>query len=60
MNRAIMILQDSLEWNTNQIENAQKSIDNGCYGQRLYSYKQIIKDNEQYNKEIEEALKKLR
>tara|TARA_R110001592_G_scaffold67_1_gene385 strand:- start:4567 stop:4902 length:336 start_codon:yes stop_codon:yes gene_type:complete len=59
MNRAIMILKDSLDWNETQIENAKQSINNGCYGQRLADCKKIIEENEQHNQEIEEALEKL-
>jgi hypothetical protein len=59
MNRAIMILKDSLDWNKTQIENAKQSINDGCYGQTLADCKKIIEENEQHNKEIEEALKKL-
>lgn len=60
MNRAIMILRDSLEWNKDEIKNAKQSIDNGCFGQRLADCKQIIEDNTKYNKDIEQALEKLK
>jgi len=59
MNRAVMILKDSLDWNKTQIENAKQSINEGCYGQRLADCKKIIEENEQHNKEIKEALEKL-
>ena len=60
MTRAIMILQDALDWNKTMIENAKQSIKDGCYGQTLSDCKQVIRENEQYNKDIEEALEKLR
>lgn len=59
MNRAIMILKDSLDWNKTQIKNAENAIKEGCKGQALIEYKQVLKDNMQHNKEIEEALEKL-
>lgn len=55
MNRALMILKDALDWNKTQIENAKKSIENGCYGQTLADCKRVIEYNEQYNKEIKKA-----
>lgn len=60
MNRAIMILQDALDWNKTMIGNAKQSINDGCYGQTLSDCKQVIRENEQHNKDIEEALEKLR
>lgn len=60
MNRAIMILRDSLDWNKNQIERAKKEIDAGCCGPELANYEHTIKENEEHNKDIQEALKVLR
>lgn len=57
MNRVIMILRDSLDWNNNQIERAKKEIDAGCYGPQLANCEHTIKENEEHNKDIEEALK---
>lgn len=59
MNRAIMILKDALDWNETQTKNADNAIKEGCKGQKLLEYKQVLKDNMQHNIEIEEALKKL-
>lgn len=55
-----MILKDSLEWNKDEIKNAKQSIGNGCYGQMLANCKQIIEDNTKHNRDIEEALEKLK
>lgn len=60
MNRAIMILQDSLEWNNDMIKRAKKDITDGYYGPELEERERSIKEWEEHNVDITEALGILR
>lgn len=55
-----MILSDALDWNKTQIANAKLSVESGVTGPHLEMYQNIIRENEEHNKDIEWALRTLK